>query len=206
MTEDHTDPTRERPTYVLRDPEALDALAHPLRNKLLGLLRTDGPATASGLADRVGESSGVTSYHLRKLAEVGFVEEETDRGTKRERWWRSVHSATTWSPIDFLGNPEAHRASVSLRREWYRWQQRLLDRWMDEEAEWDPAWVDVASSSDDLLVLTSEEADALRSELWDVVQRHRDASSAAGREAGTDGAERVVVLFHTVPIRGEWPL
>ena len=125
----------ERPTYRLTDPAALEALAHPLRNRLLGLLRTDGPATASGLAERVGESSGVTSYHLRKLAEVGFVEEEADRGTRRERWWRSVHSATSWSPSDFLGNPEAHRASVSLRREWYRWQQRLLDRWMEEERE-----------------------------------------------------------------------
>jgi len=196
----------ERPTYHLQDPEALEALAHPLRGRLLGLLRSDGPATASGLAARVGESSGVTSYHLRKLAEAGFVEEDTGRGTRRERWWRAVHSATSWSPSDFLGNPEAHRASVKVRREWYRWQQRLLERWMSEEPEWDPEWVDVAASSDDLLVLTPGEADALHTELWDVVQRYRDESIAAGREAGVDGAERVVVLFHTVPIRGEWPL
>lgn len=46
----------ERPTYLPR-------------GKLRGLLRTDAPATASGLAVRVGESSGVRSYHLRKLAE-----------------------------------------------------------------------------------------------------------------------------------------
>jgi len=196
----------ERPTYHLQDPEALEALAHPLRGRLLGLLRSDGPATASGLAARVGESSGVTSYHLRKLAEAGFVEEDTGRGTRRERWWRAVHSATSWSPSDFLGNPEAHRASVKVRREWYRWQQRLLERWMSEEPEWDSEWVDVAASSDDLLVLTPGEADALHTELWDVVQRYRDESIAAGREAGVDGAERVVVLFHTVPIRGEWPL
>jgi DNA-binding transcriptional ArsR family regulator len=196
----------ERPTYELTDPAALEALAHPLRNRLLGLLRTDGPATASGLAQRVGESSGVTSYHLRKLAEVGFVEEDTERGTRRERWWRAVHSVTTWSPADFLGNPEAHRASVSLRREWYRWQQRLLDRWMEEEREWDPQWVHAAVSGDDLLVLDAEETEALNKELWDVVQKHRDASIAQGREAGKDGAERVVVLLHSVPIRGEWPL
>ena len=196
----------ERPTYQLTDPAALEALAHPLRNRLLGLLRTDGPATASGLAERVGESSGVTSYHLRKLAEVGFVEEEADRGTKRERWWRSVHSATSWSPSDFLGNPEAHRASVSLRREWYRWQQRLLDRWMEEEREWGPGWIDAAVSGDDLLVLDADETKALNQELWDVVQKYRDASIAEGREAGVDGAERVVVLLHSVPIRGEWPL
>ena len=198
--------TEPRPTYLLTDPAALDALAHPLRNKLLGLLRTEGPATASGLAERVGESSGVTSYHLRKLAEVGFVEEDVERGTRRERWWRALHTATSWSPADFLGNPEAHRASVSLRREWQRWQQRLLDRWMQEETEWEPEWVAAADSADDLLVLTPDEAAALSAELWEVVQRHRAASLQAGREPGVDGAERVVVLFHTVPIRGEWPL
>ncbi|GAA1910596.1 helix-turn-helix domain-containing protein [Nocardioides marmoribigeumensis] len=196
----------ERPTIRVQDPEALAALAHPLRGRLLSLLRADGPATASGLAERVGESSGVTSYHLRKLAEVGFVEEETDRGTKRERWWRAAHTATSWSPSDFLGDPEAHKASVSVRREWYRWQQRLLDQWMAEERDWEPEWVDVAASSDDMVVLTPAEAEALGTELWDTVQRFRERSVAAGRQAGVDGAERVVVLFHTVPIRGEWPL
>src|SRR5689334_11065173 len=104
-----TDPVPERPTYRVQDAAALEALAHPLRGRLLGLLRADGPATASGLAEKVKESSGVTSYHLRKLAEVGFVEEEAGRGTKRERWWRAVHTSTTWSPSDFLGNPEAHK-------------------------------------------------------------------------------------------------
>ncbi len=196
----------ERSTYLLQDPAALETLAHPLRGKLLGLLRSDGPATASGLAARVGESSGVTSYHLRKLAEAGFVEEDVDRGTRRERWWRAVHTATSWSPADFVGDPEAHRASVSLRREWYRWQQRLLDRWMEEEPDWEPEWVDAATSSDDMVVLTAAEAKALGQELWGVVQRYRAASVDAGREAGQDGAERVVVLHHTVPIRGEWPL
>ena len=196
----------DRPTIRVQDPEALEVLAHPLRGRLLGLLRADGPATASGLADRVGESSGVTSYHLRKLAEAGFVEEDADRGTRRERWWRAAHSATSWSPADFLGNTEAHKASVSMRREWYRWQQRLLDRWMVEEPDWEPAWVDAAGSSDDLLVLTAQEAQALGTELWETVQRFRDESIAAGREPGVDGAERGVVLVHSVPLRGEWPL
>jgi predicted ArsR family transcriptional regulator len=44
--------------------------------RILGSLREFGPATASALADRLGESSGATSYHLRQLASFGFVEEE----------------------------------------------------------------------------------------------------------------------------------
>ncbi len=62
-------------------PQVLRPLAHRLRNRLLGLLRTHGPSAASRLAERVGESSGVTSYHLRQLEQYGFVSEVAGRGT-----------------------------------------------------------------------------------------------------------------------------
>ncbi|HZB35626.1 MAG TPA: helix-turn-helix domain-containing protein, partial [Gaiellaceae bacterium] len=58
----------------VEDLETLRAFVHPLRNRLLGALRIDGPATASELARRFDESSGATSYHLRQLARYGFVE------------------------------------------------------------------------------------------------------------------------------------
>ena len=63
------------------------ALAHPLRIRMLELLREE-PATASILARRLDESTGATSYHLRELERFGFIEEDTERGTGRERWWR----------------------------------------------------------------------------------------------------------------------
>jgi predicted transcriptional regulator len=70
----------ERIDVVSPDPRSLRGLAHPLRLHLLGLLRADGPATASQLAARTGQSSGATSYHLRQLAAYGFVVEDTGRG------------------------------------------------------------------------------------------------------------------------------
>ena len=69
-------------------PSALRGLAHPLRVRILDLLSTSGPLTASGLANLVGESSGSTSYHLRQLAKHGFVHEVEGKGTGRERWWQ----------------------------------------------------------------------------------------------------------------------
>jgi DNA-binding transcriptional ArsR family regulator len=65
----------------------LRALAHPLRLQLLHVLHAEGPATASQLARRLGESSGATSYHLRALHRVGMVEEAEQRNA-RERWWQ----------------------------------------------------------------------------------------------------------------------
>ena len=72
------------------DLTSLKALAHPLRVQILDELSTYGPATASGLAAKLGESSGATSYHLRQLEKNGFVAEDTERGVGRERWWRRV--------------------------------------------------------------------------------------------------------------------
>ena len=50
---------------VVPDATALKALAHPVRLRMLGMLRVDGPATATQLAARLGLNSGATSYHLR---------------------------------------------------------------------------------------------------------------------------------------------
>ena len=67
----------------------LRALAHPLRLQLLQTLHVEGPATASQLGRRLGESSGATSYHLRALHRAGMVE-EAERRNGRERWWQRV--------------------------------------------------------------------------------------------------------------------
>ena len=51
--------------------DQLRALSHPLRLRIVEVLR-EGPATASALGRRLGESSGATSYHLRALAKAGW--------------------------------------------------------------------------------------------------------------------------------------
>jgi DNA-binding transcriptional ArsR family regulator len=82
---------------ALLTPKALRGLVHPIRLRLLDLLQADGPATATSLGKRIGQSSGVTSYHLRVLAEHGFIAEDTERGTGRDRWWRAVHRTTSFT-------------------------------------------------------------------------------------------------------------
>src|SRR5579875_2309358 len=78
-------------------PSALRGVVHPIRLRLLQLLQDDGPATASGLSARIGQSSGVASYHLRVLADHGFIAEDTERGNARERWWRPVRRSTSFT-------------------------------------------------------------------------------------------------------------
>ena len=60
-------------TSITPSPSGLQALSHPVRLRMLGLLRTEGPATATTLAPQLGLNTGATSYHLRQLAQHGFV-------------------------------------------------------------------------------------------------------------------------------------
>ena len=58
-----------------------------MRMRILELL-AQAPSTATRLARDIGESTGSTSYHLRALAKAELIEEDTERGSGRERWWR----------------------------------------------------------------------------------------------------------------------
>ena len=72
----------EQPSHVRLDSASVKILAHPLRSRLVGALRNGGPATATALAGVLGTNSGATSYHLRKLEEVGLVV-DTGEGVHR---------------------------------------------------------------------------------------------------------------------------
>ena len=89
---------------------ALRALGHPTRLRILAHLQLSGDATATECAAEVGESASSCSYHLRPLAQHGFVEQvPTDDG--RERRWHSTVHASTSTP-----GPSATRSSRPRRR------------------------------------------------------------------------------------------
>ena len=90
------DPRRD----VVLDATTLKALTHPLRPRILSALRLHGPATASRLAAHLGVNTGATSYHVRQLAEAGFVVEATEMGNARDRWWRAAHARTYFDTHD----------------------------------------------------------------------------------------------------------
>ncbi|NEK84350.1 helix-turn-helix transcriptional regulator [Blastococcus saxobsidens] len=193
--------TAPEPRVQVTDVRALRALAHPLRNRLLGLLRLHGPATASGLGRSVGESSGSTSYHLRQLAAYGFVEEVEGQGTTRERWWRARHRMTSWEAADVLAQEGGSELEDELRRQQLANHARVLGAWQAQEAELDPAWVAAASLGDYALRLRPDQARDLVGELNAVLLRWLEAHPA---EQPAEGTELVGVLLDVVPLK-EWP-
>jgi len=167
-------PPLPEPSVHVRDPQALKALAHPLRGRLLGLLRLDGPSTATLLGHRVGESSGSTSYHLRQLAAHGFVDEVEGLGRGRERWWRAVHRTTYWEPAELLAQPGGREIADELLHQHLGQQARVLAQLAAEEADLHADWRAAVSLNDWALRLTPERSRTLAGELNDVLRRYRD--------------------------------
>lgn len=188
--------TDARPPIRSLDPRSLRALAHPLRIRILGALREYGPATASRLADRLDESSGATSYHLRQLSAHGFVEEEAGRGTARERWWRAAHRGTQVGDIEGFvrhPDPEVRGALNLLMHEVATAHARELSTWLGTVHDWPEEWWHASDLSDYTLRLTPELASELNTRLHELVESYRE------KAAGDERAERVRLHLHSFP-------
>ena len=154
------------------DSRSLRGIAHPLRVRLLGMLREHGPSTASRLAARIGTTSGATSYHLRQLALYGFVVEDEGPADRqpRERWWRAAHRSTSLEPSALATPEDEVAAEVYLRSivlGYSRRMQEALDEWPVT-----PEWRESGTVSDWSIVLDPATTDELVAELEALIERH----------------------------------
>ena len=122
-----------RTVTKLTDPRALRAYAHPVRMALMGLLRTEGPLTATRAAELLGESSGTCSFHLRQLAKYGLVE-EAGGGTGRQKPWRATATFTAWDATGG-GTPETAAATGLLNTVIAEQYFEQLMRWQEARPE-----------------------------------------------------------------------
>ncbi|MFJ3820437.1 helix-turn-helix domain-containing protein [Streptomyces nodosus] len=162
------------------DARSLRGLAHPLRMRLHDALRFGGPATASQLAQKLGESSGATSYHLRQLAAYGFVEDAPEHGKGRERWWRAVHRGLRFddSLLDDA-NPEVRGAADLYLHEVATARSRDLSTWLGNRDTWPQEWGRVSDMSSATLRLTPELTGELVRKMHALVDEYRDLADEA---------------------------
>ncbi|WP_162605471.1 ArsR/SmtB family transcription factor [Jiangella ureilytica] len=186
------------------DATTLRGLAHPLRVQLYDALVTYGPATATLLSERFGESSASTSYHLRQLAKHGFVEEDPARGVGRERFWRAYPGGSELDRYDLSdgANGEAARLVVD---EFQRAQSARLEHWLAVGYQQVPReWGEATMNSTAHLRLLPEELARLSAELTAVVDAWRD--TVAERESvgdPADGSRIVEVQVRTFPVAAQ---
>ena len=154
------------------DPVALRALAHPLRLRLLQLLRDRrGPATGAELAQATGESTASVSYHLSVLHQHGFVEPDPEPGaTKRHKPWRTTYETMRIStgapgerPLDGAGGPVLATWLADTRAT----QDAYLSSPVADETQ------DAATFQLTRLQLDADQAERLATEVAAVVNRYR---------------------------------
>lgn len=170
---------------ALPDVTQLKALSHPVRMRILGLLRTLGPATATLIAARLGLNSGATSYHLRQLAEHGFIQEAAGRGTKRERWWQAVSQVTSVpEPLD--PDDEGRDATDAFHHVVVTQQAQRMQAAAERRGGERQQWRAVTSVSDVAVAVTAEQAAEIQSRfedlLWEVIQEHGGPPGQIGED------------------------
>lgn len=183
------------PARLNPDARSLRGLAHPLRLKILDILRFEGPATASILADRLGVRTGSTSWHLHKLAEHGYIEELVDRGNRRDRWWGAVKILLDYAEAMEASTDQAQATTefmiASMRQDAERTVNFLRQ-------DWDFAWRQAAIFNRfDQLILDPETLAQLRDELRDLLGRY------TRHPRGNREARRVIFTMQGYPYQAE---
>jgi DNA-binding transcriptional ArsR family regulator len=181
--------------FMITDPRAMRALAHPARIAILQHLVTVGPSTATECAETAGLSPSACSYHLRALARHGFVEEDAASAADgRHRPWRSRGVALSFS--DDPDQPEPVRAAARLLSESVQARvEEVRYEYLDRQADYPPEWRAAACQHNDVLHVTPDEMAEVQMRLRAVLSDYRRLD-AADRPAGS---RRVHAIFDLTP-------
>jgi DNA-binding transcriptional ArsR family regulator len=182
----------DRSPRQVTDSGVLAAMSHPLRRRLLDVLKVYGPGTVSSLAERTGERVPNVSHHLKVLAGVDLVDLAPELARdRRERWWRLVSPTLRWSSEDFEDDPAGSaiaQAALSLNLDHHT---RAVRAWYAADEQSRHAWGDAGFSTDKWLNLSPDELSELSQQVIALFDQW------ATRAVPQDGAQRDPVLVFT---------
>jgi DNA-binding transcriptional ArsR family regulator len=171
------------------------SLGNPLRRRILDYLGKHTEANSTVLARELGESSGTTSYHLRKLAEQRLIEEIPEKSGGRERWWRALPFRHT-APDPATMAPDEYAAAEQLALLKIEVDTRLFRR-AHEEYRGPEGWAQVQRTG---AWMTKDDLHAFVREYQELLDRH-----GRTREDAPDGARHMSLRFYAAPEPvGEW--
>ncbi|MEC3957514.1 helix-turn-helix domain-containing protein [Nocardia sp. CDC153] len=165
-------------------------LAHPLRGRILQHLGTTAEANSTTLAEILGESTGTTSYHLRKLAESGLIAEIPEKSRGRERWWRALpFSHTMPDPATMAPDERAAAEQLATLK-----INADIDRYVRANKEWTgpDGWAQVQRHS---AYMTHVELQAFMDDYMELLRKHGHPLPA---DAPAD-AQLMSIRFFAVP-------
>ncbi|MFI5930875.1 winged helix-turn-helix domain-containing protein [Actinoplanes sp. NPDC051494] len=167
----------------IKDAAVLKAVAHPVRRRLLDVLRVDGPSMPSVLARVTGQAVANISHHLRVLAGAGLIEEAPELARNRkEHWWRMPDQAITWSVADFAGDAADLAAADTAVALGLQRQVELATTWIGSPAAKEEPWVSTAFSTDSFLRLSPAELAELGEKVQELMNQYANRPPAPERE------------------------
>jgi len=185
-------------TRQIDDSQVLAAMAHPLRRRLMDVLKVHGPGTASALGERTGQAVANVSHHLRVLGSAGLVEEAPELARdRRERWWRLVASSLRWSTQDFADDPAGSAIAEAAQSLNLKHHVGLVRAWYAADPDQRAPWQDAAFSTDRWLHLAPEELAELSAQVIALFD------GWAQRAAPDDGRQRDPVFVFTFGVPGQ---
>jgi len=188
----------EDPIRQVTDSRVLAAMAHPLRRRLLDVLKVHGPATASAIAGRTDQTVANVSHHLRVLHSSGLIEEAPELARdRRERWWRLVSAALRWSSVDFAEDPASAAIAEAAQSLNLDHHSGLVRAWFAADEAQRIRWEDAAFSTDKWLTLTPAELAEFSHQVIDLLDRW------ATRNTPDDGQRREPVFVFTYGVPGQ---
>ncbi len=177
------------------DDAALRVLAHPIRSRLVAELRLLGRATATQLAQALETNSGVTSYHLRTLAEAGLIAQADapeDQPRGRRRYWMI---STDQRPIDLADDDLDDEAAAEwLARDYVQHFSGKAQSWIGRRSDWPLTWQEMCGLDDQLVLVTDTQLEALQHEIATVLAKYRRVG------AGNPAAKRVTYYTCALPV------
>ncbi len=170
----------------LSQPQAMRALAHPVRLAILSRLQRHGPSTASRLSPEVGATPSVTSWHLRHLASFGLVRDAEEGEDARERWWEAAGRGFRFVAPDDPNDVEGQTAYRALTQQMFLQADELPRRWLAEvEERLPPRWRKSSGLSNTRIVVGAAELAALERSIEELlapfVQRSEDDAPRGSR-------------------------
>jgi DNA-binding transcriptional ArsR family regulator len=171
----------DKPDLRTSDPAVLRALAHPLRVEILAVIDELGEATATQIAEQVGESPSNCSFHLRSLAKAGFIERAEAQGTSKP--WRPAHRSRDLRPDP--SDPASLRTSATIGALYVQHEAaRLVDFFMTRAEE--PEWVEGVTVNLSTFWATAEELSELSGDIARLTERfHGREADPATRPSGS---------------------
>ena len=174
----------------VHDPTVLRAIAHPVRNRILGELSAAGSSRAADVARELDIPANTASFHLRQLAKYGLVEEDVEAARdKRDRVWRLVHPDGFELNLENLDASSGTQVVDVYRRTLATRAQKIVAAAMSPSPEDRDRHQTV---SDYALKLTRDEAKELAGEIDALVR------GWAERTRGRDEARRTYLLFQVL--------